>query len=222
MTCKHLVITFAVASALVLPVAQADAQGRRGGNAAVPRAGGPPVGRVQPRVVGPPIAAGAPYRHYGPQVRTGVYFGYPGYGYGYPGYGYPAFSLGFGYGYPAYGWGYLGYGWGYPAYGWGHPGYGYGYPGYGYGYPGYFAPVPGRPYGGVRIDLPQRGAQVSVGGYFVGTVDDFDGAFQQLNLEPGAHRIEIQAPEFEPIAFEIKLEPGQTITYRASMRPLHP
>jgi hypothetical protein len=104
----------------------------------------------------------------------------------------------------------------------GYPGYAYGHPGYGYGHPGYYAPAPGRRYGGVRVDLPQRDAQVLVGGYFVGTVDDFDGVFQQLNLEPGPHRIEIRAPEYEPIAFDIRVEPGKTITYRASMRPLLP
>jgi hypothetical protein len=95
-------------------------------------------------------------------------------------------------------------------------------PGYSYGYaaPGYFVPVPGRRYGGVRIDLPQRDAQVYVGGYYVGSVDDFDGVFQQLNLEPGPHRIEIRAPGYEPIAFDVRVEPGRTITYRASMRPL--
>jgi hypothetical protein len=111
---------------------------------------------------------------------------------------------------------------GYPRYGYARPRYGYRYPAYGYAAPGYFAPVPGRRYGGVRIDLPQRDAQVFVGGYFVGTVDEFDGVFQQLNLEPGAHRIEIRAPEYEPIVFDVRVEPGKTITYRASMRPLYP
>jgi hypothetical protein len=106
----------------------------------------------------------------------------------------------------------------------------YGYPaynsrrGYGYAYappPGYHAFVPGRSYGGVRIDLPQRDAQVYVGGYFVGTVDEFDGVFQQLNLEPGPHRIEVRADGYEPIVFDIRVQPGRTITYRASMHPLY-
>jgi hypothetical protein len=103
-----------------------------------------------------------------------------------------------------------------------HPYFRSGYPAYGYGAPGYFVPAPGRRYGGVRIDLPQRDAQVFVGGYFVGVVDDFDGVFQQLNLEPGPHRIEVRAPEYEAIAFDVRVEPGRTITYRASMRPLYP
>ncbi len=102
--------------------------------------------------------------------------------------------------------------------------YDYGYgpyayaPPYGYGYTGYS----GRPYGGVRIDLPQRDAEVFVDGYFVGTVDDFDGRFQQANIEAGPHRIEIRAPGYEPIDFDVNVEPGRTITYRSSMRTLRP
>jgi hypothetical protein len=102
---------------------------------------------------------------------------------------------------------------------------GYSRYGYGYGYappPGYYAFVPGHSYGGVRIDLPQRDAQVYVGGYFVGIVDEFDGVFQQLNLEAGPHRIEVRADGYEPIVFDIRVQPGRTITYRASMRPLYP
>jgi hypothetical protein len=74
----------------------------------------------------------------------------------------------------------------------------------------------------LRIDLPQRDAEVFVDGYFVGTVDNFDGAFQQANLEAGPHRIEIRDPGFETISFDVKIEPGRTITYRTAMRPLNP
>jgi hypothetical protein len=71
----------------------------------------------------------------------------------------------------------------------------------------------------VRIDLPQRDAEVYVDGYFAGIVDDYDGAFQQLNLEAGPHRIEVRAPGFTPISFEVNIAPGRTITYRTQLRP---
>jgi hypothetical protein len=75
----------------------------------------------------------------------------------------------------------------------------------------------------VRIVHPQRDAEVYVDGYFAGNVDDFDGAFQQLNLEPGPHHIEVRAPGTETTAFDVNIDPGRTITYRASMpRPLQP
>lgn len=128
----------------------------------------------------------------------------------------PGVSLGFYYGYPWYAGPYA-YGYGYPGYG--YPGYGYGY-GYGYygGFPGYAV----RAYGGVRIDVPQRDAEVYVDGYYSGVVDDFDGAFQQLNLEPGPHRIEVRAQGFEPVSFDVNVEPGRTITYRAALREARP
>lgn len=194
----------AVATAMaVLPQdAQAQPRGRSSGRA-VPRSSGPRSGR--------------------PVVVTNRPVGHPYY-YGRPYYGRPYGGVGFGVGFPI---GYGGFGW----YGHGYPG-SYGYPGYngyaGYGYSAYGSPGHGayrgyagyRPYGGVRIQLPRRQAEVWESGYFVGHVDDFDGAFQQLNLEPGAHRIEIREAGYETIAFDVRVEPGRTIHYRSDMKPV--
>jgi hypothetical protein len=103
--------------------------------------------------------------------------------------------------------------------------YGYSYPyryndPYGYGYPappGYVTAVPGRPYGGVRIVGAPREAGVFADGYYVGIVDDFDGVFQHMNLEAGPHRIEIRAPGYPPVEFDVNVQPGETITYRADL-----
>ena len=134
--------------------------------------------------------------------RVGVRPYYRPYYYG------PRFGLGF----------YSGYPYGYYPYGYYGYGLGYGYPyGYGYGYPyGYVGGAYANSYGGVRItDAPEE-AGVYADGYYVGTVGDFDGKFQHLNLEAGAHHIEI-APQGEPrIAFDVNIRPGQTITYRAN------
>lgn len=93
-----------------------------------------------------------------------------------------------------------------------------GYYPYGYTPRGYYDPIPGHAYGGLRISGMPRGAQVFADGYFVGLVDDFDGVFQHLNLEAGGHHIEIQMPGgYEPpIAFDVFVRPGETITYRAT------
>ena len=99
------------------------------------------------------------------------------------------------------------------SFGYGNP---YGY----YGYPappGYITAVPGRPYGGVRIEGAPRDAEVFADGYYVGIVDDFDGVFQHMNLEAGPHRIEIRAPGYPPVEFDVNVQPGQTITYRADL-----
>ena len=98
----------------------------------------------------------------------------------------------------------------------------YGYPPYGYVTPpsGYLYPVPGRAYGGVRIQDAPRDAQVFVDGYYMGVVDDFDGVFQHMNLEAGPHHIEIREPGYESVAFDVNVRPGETIAYRAEMFPL--
>jgi hypothetical protein len=74
----------------------------------------------------------------------------------------------------------------------------------------------------VRIDLPQRDAQVFVDGYYAGLVDEYDGALQHLDLTTGPHHIEVRAPGFQTITFDVNVEPGRTITYRADMIPALP
>ena len=86
----------------------------------------------------------------------------------------------------------------------------YGNPGY-----GYYAIDPGFAYGSLRIVDAPRYAQVFVDGYYAGEVDDYDGIFQRLNLEPGPHRIEIVVDETAPpIEFDVRIIPGETVTYR--------
>jgi len=191
---------FVAALALSAAPAAAQTRGHAGGGAV--------VGRAAPRVGPAPRIGGrfgvAPFRVYRPFVYPGFGFGLYGYPYGY--YGYP-----FGFGYP---YGYAGYmSFGYGGY------YGYGYPGY---YPppsyGYGGAIVGQAYGSVRIESRNRDAQVFADGYYVGIVDDFNGTFQHLNLEAGAHRIEIRSPNAPPITFDVNVIPGRTITYRADSR----
>ena len=88
---------------------------------------------------------------------------------------------------------------------------------YGYTPRGYYDPIPGRLYGGLRITGAPREAHVFADGYYVGIVNDFDGIFQHLNLEAGGHRIEIEVPGYETIAFDVMVQPGRTITLRADV-----
>lgn len=92
---------------------------------------------------------------------------------------------------------------------------GYGYPGYNAGY-GYYAIQPGFAYGSLRIVDAPRDAEVFVDGYYAGIVDDYDGVFQHLNLEPGTHHIEIDVyPGQPPMEFDVNVAPGQTVTFHA-------
>jgi hypothetical protein len=89
---------------------------------------------------------------------------------------------------------------------------------YGYTPRGYYDPLPGHYYGGVRITGAPRDAQVFADGYYVGIVDDFDGVFQHMNLEAGPHHIEIEIPGYDDaLTFDIVVQPGRTITYRADV-----
>ncbi len=146
---------------------------------------------------------------------------YPPYNGGY----YPPYCCGYYPYYPYYGWGW-GWGWGfglswyydpfwywYPGY-WGYPGYGYEY-GYGYGGEVYYD-------GNVKLKIQPKNAEVFVDGYYVGIVDDFDGMWQDLKLsaDPNgrlSHKIEVRAPGAQPLTFDVRLLPGQSITYRGDL-----
>ena len=91
-----------------------------------------------------------------------------------------------------------------------------GYYPYGYTPRGYYDPLPGRPYGGLRITDAPREAQVFADGYYVGIVNDFDGVFQHLNLEAGPHRIELRMPGYDAaVTFDVYIQAGRTVTFRA-------
>jgi hypothetical protein len=196
-------LTLAVFAASVsLAEAGQHHQGGGGGGSAtvgraVPRGGGGSGGGYPGGGGGHPGGAyPAPY-HGGYYYRPYYgYYGYYGYPYGYYPYGF-GLSIGFGFGYP---YGYAG------AY------YGYPYGGYAYGYPGYAAST----YGGVRITDAPKEAAVYADGYYVGTVEDFDGSLQQLNLEAGPHHIEVMRQGAPSSAVDVNIRPGQTITYRAN------
>jgi hypothetical protein len=170
----------------------------------------------------------------------GYYPGYgAGHGYGYGGYGYP-YSYGYGgwygncrtmYGFGAFGLGSFFYDpswWSYGAY----PGYGGCYPyggGYGGGYDPYYG-YGGGYYGGgggysrssadagIKLKVKPSNAQVFVDGYFAGEVDEFDGVFQRLPLTSGEHRIEIRAPGFQPLTFDVNVEPFQVINFKGELK----
>jgi len=122
------------------------------------------------------------------------------------------------YGYGAFGLGYFYY----DPYAWSSYGY---YPGQPYGY------YPGRPHdyydrgyqygiGHLRLDVSPKHAEVFVDGYYAGIVDDFDGMFQTLDLESDGYRIEVRAPGYETLGFDVRIQPGRKITYRGTLRRL--
>jgi hypothetical protein len=100
--------------------------------------------------------------------------------------------------------------------------YSYPVPVYGYGAPRNEVLItPGASaYGGVALEITPFDADVWVDGEYAGKVEDFDGTTQPLTLTPGTHRIEVQAPGYEPMTVDVGVQPGQVIPYRGDLRPL--
>ena len=73
--------------------------------------------------------------------------------------------------------------------------------------------------GSVKLKVKPRDAEVFVDGYFAGVVDDFDGVLQALKLDSGAYNIEIRKPGFEPLRFDVRVQPDRSITFRGEMKP---
>jgi hypothetical protein len=63
-----------------------------------------------------------------------------------------------------------------------------------------------------------RNAKVYVDGYYVGLVDEFDGAFQKLTLNSGRHKVELRAEGFETTEFDVLITPEQTVTFAGDMK----
>jgi hypothetical protein len=98
---------------------------------------------------------------------------------------------------------------------WLHP-YTYGwYPPYAYGFAG-------QPDSSLRLQVEPRETEVFVDGYYAGTVDDFDGFFQRLHLEPGEHEITLYLAGNRTARHTIYLQPGRTFRVRHTMEPLAP
>jgi hypothetical protein len=76
--------------------------------------------------------------------------------------------------------------------------------------------------GYLRLRVSPRHAQVFVDGYYAGVVDDYDGIVQSMTLEDGPYHIEIVAPGFAPLEFDVRILPGQKITYRGDLLPQRP
>jgi hypothetical protein len=81
------------------------------------------------------------------------------------------------------------------------------------------APVEQPPPTGRLILAPQPdGAQVFIDGYYGGVPEDFDFARGGGVVEAGQHRIDLSAPGYEPLVVDVKVAPGQTITYRDTLK----
>ena len=92
--------------------------------------------------------------------------------------------------------------------------------------PGTALSIPTRPYGyGVpprrarrlgALEVKPKEAEVYVDGYYAGIVDDFDGTFQRLRVEPGEHEIELWLDGYRTVQAEGLSDAGQHVQDQVS------
>lgn len=99
-----------------------------------------------------------------------------------------------------------------PFWGWGAWGPGW--------YPPFGPAFIGANAGSARIQVTPRQTEVYVDGYMAGTVDDFDGFFQRLDVEPGEHELTLYLEGYETITEKVLFRPGATLDIKHQMRAL--
>ena len=93
---------------------------------------------------------------------------------------------------------------------------------------GYQYPYPMRPYGystyepeaSVRLEVKPKDAGVYVDGYYAGIVDDFDGTFQRLRVEPGEHELELWLDGYKTVHQKVYLTQDNTFRVKYQMERL--
>lgn len=182
---------------------------------------------------GRPIGNTAVLRGNSPMLGAGSdYLRYGGYPFSPWGRWYPWYTGGWGYGYVSYDpWRYGGTRWTWGRYGiwwygatpyydpWYDPWFG-AYNPYGYGGGGGRSrdDAPSRETGSIRLRVNPDKAKVYVDGVLQGTVDDFNGLGNHLDVVGGTHQLEIRAEGYVTLKDEIVVEAGKTQTFRGSLK----
>jgi len=96
------------------------------------------------------------------------------------------------------------------------PFYWYPYAAVGYGY-GRFDGEGSR-----RVQVMPRDTEIYIDNYYAGTSDDFDGMFQRLHIEPGAHDITLFREGYRTVQQRIYIQSTGTFRLRYNMMPLGP
>jgi PEGA domain len=100
-----------------------------------------------------------------------------------------------------------------------------------YPYPGYGFYPPYPPYGyasryvddaSIRVQVTPKEAQVYVDGYYAGIVDDFDGVFQRLHVEPGEHELALYLDGYRTVHEHLSLARNGSYKVKYSMEKLGP
>lgn len=69
----------------------------------------------------------------------------------------------------------------------------------------------------LRLQVTPRETEVFVDGYFAGRVDDFDGRFQRLHIQPGAHELTLYLDGHRKVTQEVLIQPRASFRIRYTM-----
>ena len=78
--------------------------------------------------------------------------------------------------------------------------------------------LPDQGYGGVSFSISPSDASVTVDGTVAGTVDQFNDPQSPLNLPPGQHHIQVQAPGYSTLDFDVNVEAGRVVPYAGDLQ----
>lgn len=69
----------------------------------------------------------------------------------------------------------------------------------------------------LRLSVTPGSAHVFVDSLYVGTVDDVNAQGGVIQLEAGPHRLEFRAPGYATHTVDVRINPLETVTYRATL-----
>lgn len=80
--------------------------------------------------------------------------------------------------------------------------------------------APSASAGALRVIGQPEIAEIYVDGAYVGTVGELSEAVEGVPLESGAHQVDLQAPDYQPMGLAIRISPNRTTTYRVALPPM--
>ena len=69
----------------------------------------------------------------------------------------------------------------------------------------------------LRLQVTPRETEVFVDGYFAGRVDDFDGRFQRLHIQPGEHELILYLDGHRKVTQQVLIQPRKSFRIRYTM-----
>jgi hypothetical protein len=76
--------------------------------------------------------------------------------------------------------------------------------------------------GVLRLNVKPYDAEVYIDGALVGKASQFEGVFHKLRLEEGVHRLELRASGYQSLTVNVRIDAGESMTYRGSLEKTAP